>query len=405
MAFSRAYDPDTLAFLADQAAHATGKKHYNPVPRSRIPSSPRHGGPRRQPAASPAPPHPSLFSQLPVYFVSVFTGQEALVVGHLNQSPGVHAFTPRDAQGRAMLPGTVFVAVSADDLPAVRERLRHNHWGRLLSGAPADPDLVRPFLPYADANALADADSAVGPGPSHPLRQLAEALLQSRGWHGRLEAKGWALRDRHGNPATDTAFDTLWQALVADWNAGRPFAEMLARHGQHWIGTAFAIEVTHDHQPKWIGRWLEQTVIIPPSHHANIHLTSTTAWGVLTSTTPLTFSLCHPDLARQRLHYRLPYDALARVPGKWAAILVPRVNSVVQGHVRQTAQSLGWVEHWRAVTPHDPAALLTTVLRPRRLRFDQAPRKVAHVQGIPADRIVWADEVQRWLPEWCLDIG
>lgn len=395
------YDPDTLAFLADQAAYGpTGKKHYNPVPHSRIPSTPRPKA--ASSAARPAPPpHTAPLPTDPVYLLSVPPGHERAIAARLAQfSAASGVWEPVTASGEPMLPGSLFVAIPDAVKHEVLEQIRERQWG-WVSKTQADADLVRAFLPYA-ASLAAVPDPW---GPHHPIRVIAEAVLHRRGWHGTLREKGWALKTVHGAPIVDADFQNFWQALVAEWTAHRSVSALAIRHRADLVGAAYPVTLDgtlgrHD----WPCRWLGVPARIPAAAHRHIRPRARTVWAVLTQAEPLTFSLTHPDLLRHRLRYRLPYLDAVREPGRWAAILVPRMTDVVARQVRSTARSLGWAESWRAVCRDDPAGVLRVLLNPQDAIFDRTTGQ-ARIRGVPADREPWLDTARAWLPQWTLVLG
>lgn len=393
----KSYDHETLAFMADQQAYQTGKKQYNPIPHSRIPSTSRRAAKRLvQPTI--AQPRSARLTD-PVYLLSVMAGQDDVVASNLLRfSEATNVVVPRKPNGDLVMPGFVYVAISDAAYHRVAEQIRDKRWG-WLNRDPLDRATVQSLAAYA-------ADAHDGPGAlwgaTHPVRIIAESVLQSRGWHGRLQENDWTLTDATGHAAVDAAFQDLWMKLVEDWNERRPIAEILGNHRELLEGVAYPVALTETRRGRdWQCTWLDQTGRIPDSAHAAIRPRATRVWAVMVQAEPLTFAMTHPDLLRQRLRYRVPYQDAARVPGRWAAILVPQVTDTVRMHVRQAAHALGWSEHWQAVASNDPAGIVRTLLKPRSVAFDRANRRIL-LDGIASERMGWLDRAGDWLPEWTL---
>ena len=399
------YDPETLAFLADQSQCATGKKHYNPMFRSRIPST--RPLPRRTPS-TPATPHsaPAALPTDPIYLLSVLGGQELATADALTRwsqlthtGPALQTIVPTNFHNEPMLPGSIFVAIPDTLHYLVRQQIRTMHWG-FLSADPVDPETVKPFLPYQqDAN----AEHGAAFPPSHPVRVIADAIAFSRGWHGSLQGSGWALHDAHGQPIVSPQFTAFWDDLVAAWSRRDALETIITRHRPMMEHVAYPLTLTDTSRADWQAQWLERPAVIPAAEHRQIRLKRPKAevWGVLTDTHPLTFSLCHPTLAAHRLRYRVAYQDLVRVPGNWAVILVPQATATVRMHVRQTAQSLGWTESWLAVDAVDPAGIIAGLLKPQAVQYDRTAHRI-RLQGIPSERLPWLAKAAEWLPDWML---
>lgn len=402
MATTKSYAPDTMNFLIDQAAYGSnGKKQHNPTPRLRIPSQTRARSAKRRLDLIPLTAPPRVWQTDPVYLLSVPKGQEqevAAKVSHYTQASGV--LIPESRDGLPFMPGSLFVAIPDPVHYVVRERIRVQQWG-WLSSNPLDRDTVDPFIPFASISSPTPV--AVNAwGVNHPLRQLGEALLHSRGWHGTLQGDVWDLYNAHGSSVPSDEFSALWQALCASWEVHHSIGPVFAAHSDLLEGVAYPIRLTNTPAGRdWECELFGQSGHIPLSEHMFIRPRSANVWGVLTHAGMMTFSLTHPDLLAHRLRYRVPYRGVARVPGQWAAILVPQITDTVTMHVRQTAQSLGWTEPWRAVTTHDPAGLLGQVLKTRRVTFDRHAKQVL-VEGIPLDRTAWIPTAQAWLPKWTI---
>lgn len=399
------YDPATLAFVIDQAHYGSGgKKHYNPVPRLRTRSSPR---PRiKATQSAPASPKPSAVPKAavltdPVYLLSVPAGQEVTIATQLSRySTASTVLVPRNHNNEPLMPGYVLVSVAPDQYHAVVRLIQKQYWG-WLSQDPMAPDMVEPFLPYA-GDVLSDIGLTWG--REHPVRQIAEAVLQSRGIRGTLVGDGWALTDRTGAPIVRPDFDDWWSSLVADWRDHRPLGEILDRHHCELAGMTFPLSVTGHDGSDLLGEWFGQPARVPSQARQGIRLGRRgKIWGVLTGRAEdeAQFSLTHPHLVEQRLGFRIGYERAVRDPGRWAAILVPRVTPTVSEHVRLAAQSLGWSETWRVVDRSDPVTVVRTLLKPTQVQVDRAARAI-HLSGIDSGRMAWWATAQEWLSDWVI---
>lgn len=390
------HDPATLDYCG-----SGGKKHYNPYPRSRIPST-RRATPKQSPVVRrTSSASRTTFTSNPVYLLSVPSGQELAVAAQLTRySTASGVLVPRNHNNEPLLSGYILLAIPTAEYHTVTHLLQTQYWG-WLSRDPLDADVVQSFLPYM-GDPLGDASLAWG--SEHPVRQIAEAVLQSQGLHGVLESNGWALQDKGGVPIVQDRFADWWTALIDDWESHRPLREILERHHAYLLGHAFPLVMTGYDDEDLVGHWFGQPARIAAKDRQGIRVTSSRPiWGVLTGRTEsgATFSLTHPDLLHQRLAYRIVYDAAVRDPGRWAAILVPRTNPMLDEHVRLAARSLGWSEAWRIVHRDDPAGVVRTLLKPRTVRFDRRAR-VIHVEGIDVRRRVWLATAQEWLPDWVI---
>lgn len=398
------YDPATLAFVIDQAHYGSdGKKHYNPVPRLRVPSSPR---PRAKAARTAPASRASAAKQTtvltdPVYLLSVPAGQEVTIAAQLSHySTASTVLVPRNRDNEPLMPGYVLVSIAPDQYSTVARLIREQYWG-WLSRDPMEPDMIQPFLPYA-GDVL--TDTGLTWGRKHPVRQLAEAVLQSRGVRGTLAGEGWALTDRTGAPIVQPEFEDWWTGLVADWREHRPLSDILDRHHRELTSIAFPLQVTGHDGADLVCEWFGQPARVPSKARHGIRLgRQGTIWGVLTGRagSVALFSLTHPNLVEQRLGFRVGYEHVTRDPGRWAAVLVPRVTPTVSEHVHLAAQSLGWPETWRVVDRSDPVTVVRTLLKPAKIRFDRAAH-VIHVDGIDPRRTAWRATAQAWLSDWVI---
>ena len=413
MASTTTYDPTTLAFLADQAQGAPGKKHYNPVPRSRIPSTPRAFS--RAMRARTSPPNTALTSPSlppdPLYLLGVPQGQEFVIAQKLRTfSAASLVMVPMNAAHEPLMPGSIFVAIPDAAYYDTVTRIQREHWG-WLSQTPIDPNTLRPFLPYADQihqpyASLSGADSW---GPDHPLRAVLQAFWHAHGWHGTLaDADHWALHDAQGQPIVSDLADTFWRDVLADWHAQRSVSQILQRHRAQLQGGTYALtlDTPRASRQDWLGSWCGMPAVVPATAHRDIKPRQSTVWGTLVAVDGprWVFDLRHPDLLTHRVRYRVPFQDAVRLPGRWAAILVPDAAESdperVQRHIRRASQSLGWPEPWLPVRAEDPGTLLRTLLTPTAIRFDKAQQIVYCT--VPADRKVWVPTVQRWLPDWVI---
>ncbi len=395
MAVTTSYDPATLEFVVDQSTYPTGKKHYNPHPRSRIPATPR--SPRKASASPrPSPPSPvQAFTTDPWYLLSVPSGHEVQIADRLTQfAPVTHVFIPRMADGQPAIAGRFFVAISNAALAAVRAQIRTEYWGWLDTDAVA-PDVLEPFLPYAEAHAGLT---------THPLTHLAESVLHHRGYHGQLTPTGWALTNVHGHAVQDAAFDTLWHAWTDAWSVHQPLPAIVAQHAPELIGVTYPVDLVQTPRYKdWTCRWMGMEGMIPAHEHHNIRPRQSlvAAYLVAIHGTTAVWSLRHPAVVADRLRYRTPYLDIARVPGQWAVILVPYLNDTIHMHLRQTQHGLGWSEAWRGVAQTEVAGIIRNMLKPRDVTFDRSARVITLSQ-VPVDRQRWITTVRDWLPDWTI---
>jgi len=410
MALVTSYDHDTLDFVTNPS---TGKKQYNPIPQSRIPSSPHRAKNSQSRPLRAASSH-STFSLPtdPLYILGVPTGQELTIAAKLRAFSAVSAaLVPTNRDNLPMTPGTIYIAIPPKALYEVKQQIQTYRWGWLIEES-VDAESVRPLLGHA---ASSEASSAVTEWPeNHPIRQLVRALWQSWGWHGSLQLDGdtprWVLTQVDGTPVNTDAAETLWQTLQQAWITGQSLTAILRHKAQEFVGASYPI--TLDHTPgndDWTGQWFGQSITIPRAMHANIRLKnsgSAVVWGTLLQTDPTwVFSLTSPELLDHRLRYCVPYGDSIRVPGQWSVIVVPQITETTRIHVRQAARSLGWVERWEAVSSEDPARMLTLVLKPGTMRFDQRHgHQIVHLSGIPNDRQRWIAQAARWLPDWAFDV-
>ena len=404
MSLTTSYDPDTLALMADHATYGTGKKHYNPVPQSRIPRTKtlqsRSTG--RLPRISPTPPDSRVWTQKPVYLLSVQTGQEFLIAHHIQQyTSAAGAMVPRNPDNEPFMPGFVLVAIPDPEFHAVTQCIRDRHWGFLTADS-VDPELVRTFLPYADTI----TDTPISPwGPDHPLRQLGEAVLHREGWHGTIDADGWALADAHGRPITHGGFAAWWATLCRDWTDQQlPLGDIVIRHQDALIGSVVPVAIDRAIPPgDWLGTWMRQPVRVPAAAHQGIRQRPAKTIGVITGFRDgeTQVSVTHPDLITRLLGYRMPIDASVRVPGRWAVIRVPQVTPTSLEHVRLVRRDLGWPEQWRVVDTDNPRLVVSALLKPRDIHVNPTTRQIV-VQDIPGPRQDWVQTAREWLPEWTI---
>jgi len=410
MAIVTSYDHDTLDFVTNPS---TGKKQYNPIPQSRIPSSPhRARNPRsRMLRAVPSHPTPSLPTD-PLYILGVPTGQELTIAAKLRAFSAVSAaLVPTNRDNLPMTPGTIYIAIPPKALYEIKRQIQTYRWGWLIE-TPVEPSSVQSLL---GAMAPQEMNLSTPAWPvNHPICQLARALWQSRGWHGSLQQEGavtrWHLQQTDGTSVESPDIEALWRTLEQGWLSGQPMDEILQDYAPSLVGASYPLILEHTpHCGVWTGQWFGQPITIPRAMHANIHLKSSgsaVVWGTLLQTDPTwVFSLVSPDLVTHRLRYRVPYDDSIRVPGQWSVIVVPQVTETTRMHVRQAVRSLGWAERWEAVSSEDPARLVTLVLKPGTMRFDQRHgQQIVHLSRIPNDRKRWIIQTARWLPDWSFDV-
>lgn len=407
MAITTSYDPDTLAFMADQSTYSNGKKHYNPTPHLRIPrgstTAPRSasGRGRRQPIPLGTKPDPAVWSHTPVYLLSVHSGQEftrAQSVQAHTRAAG--AIVPRNADNEPLMPGFVLVAIADTDFFSVKSMLRELRWG-ILSEDTVDPNFLSTFLPYAETlQAPAQAFE-----PDHPLCQLAEAVFHREGWHGRLDKDTWSLFDNAGRPVTHGGFAAWWATLCRDWNEQQlPLTDIVRRHQDALAGAVVPVTLK-DSSPHgdWMGTWARQTVRVRSARHLGIRPRLNHVFGLITGVREqeLQLSVTHPDWLTHLLRYRLPLQATVRVPGRWAVIRVPEVTPTIMEHVRLVHRELGWTEQWKVVDTHNPRFVVSALLKPRDVRVDATTRQIT-VREIPGTRRDWMATAQQWLPDWTI---
>ncbi|MHB1956589.1 MAG: hypothetical protein ACYCOU_22900, partial [Sulfobacillus sp.] len=169
---------------------------------------------------------------------------------------------------------------------------------------------------------------------------------------------------------------------------------------------ALTVDTPCPSRQDWTGTWYGVPVVIPAAAHRDIKPRQSTVWGTLVAVDGArwVFDLRHPDLLTHRLRYRVPFQDAVRLPGRWAAILVPNAAESdperVQQHIRRASQSLGWAERWVPVRADDPGTLVRTLLSPTTIRFDHTHRVVYCT--VPAERQTWVPVAQRWLPDWAI---
>ena len=407
MAITTSYDPETLAFMADQSTYPNGKKHYNPTPNLRIPrgstKAPRSTSGRgyRRPMPLGTQPDPRIWSHTPVYLLSVPPGQEFTRAQRVqSHTPVAGAIVPRNADNEPLMPGFVLVAIADTDFFSVKNMLRELQWG-FLSADTVDPDLLSTFLPYAET--LQAPTQAFE--PDHPLCQLAEAVFHREGWHGRLEKDSWTLYDATGRPVQHGGFAAWWATVCRNWNEQQmPLADIVVQH-QSAIAGAVVPVALQDTSPDgdWIGTWLRQTVRVRSARHLGIRPRLNQIFGLITGVRDqeLQLSVTHPDWLTHLLRYRLPLQDTARVPGRWAVIRVPEATPTVLQHVRLVHRELGWTEQWKVVDTHNPRLVVSSLLKPRDVRVDATARQIT-VREIPGARRDWMATAQDWLPEWTI---
>lgn len=387
------HDPAIIDFLHSQNAWPTGHKRYSPVPRSRIPATPRTARSGLRARSVPVVTSPL---RHPLYTLFVRPGQEIDTAQRIRHAqPHLTAFVPVTPDNRPQYPGWVFVAIPDTAYGTIRTLAQDFRWG-VLGREPVEPDLADRIRCYAAA--LPD-DPDLVPDAEHPLWRVGEALAHSEGLHGPWRAHGWDLVDVTGRPAESVAFTRIWDALRAAWRERPVLEDVLASHADQLIGRTFPVAIQSRGPGPWDGVWFGQPVRIPGSDHAGIQLKAprVSAWGVLTGGPgPWTMSLTHPRLTAGRLAYRVPVLDTIRVPGRWAVVQVPQVTETVRMHVRHTAQQLGWRETWSAVSADDPAGLVRQVLTPHVARFDP-DHPIVRLVGVPKDRQRWIPRVERWI--------
>ena len=401
MAISTSYDPETLAFLADQAAWSSGRKTYSPVPRSRIPSTPRIKKVRK-----PADPLSTSAVTGPTYLLSVPPGKERVYYQRLQQHvANIRVFLPLTYRQEPVYPGWLFITIPDAVYAAVTTLLKEWRWG-FLNDDPVPPDLVNTLELHAhDVPAM---QQSVGPfNEEHPLWQLAQALIHHYGWHGTWnELDGWQLQTAKGIAIEHASWDGLWLSLYTAWQAGTPMEEIVRLHHDDFVGIAFPITLyPGPAQKDWVCEWLGIPGTIPAAEHRGIHTVSaqpTTGWGVLLRGGSVQFSLVHQDLARQLIAYRMPIRDILRVPGERTVLCVPQLSDVARMHARQISKSLGWKETWGVVSSADPRQLINKALGPKHMQFFRE-EKLVTTTGIPKSRQVWVDRINQWLaPDWTI---
>lgn len=403
--FITPHDHTTLAFLAEEQAAPSGKKHYNPVPKSRIPSLPR--AQRRaiaQVKHKPSRSDHALWFKHPVYAIRVLAGQEHHVARALLQLSRVaDVMLPQTPSGQAMFPGEVFAAIPDAVILEIKRLLYDYQWGSIQKGT-VDAETLESLLPYAGP-ILGDATPWLR---HHPIRVMAEWWLHSRGLHGHLGPTGWTLKNAQHHPVIDPDFITWWRGMTKAFARRQPLSAIVQEHADRLLGVTFPITLTDTLNGLWHGQWMGLDAIIPAECHTKIRLRrdeeERTVYGMLTSLNPTpTFQLTHPDVVTHQLAYRLPEYTIAREPGEWAVVHVPFASDVVKEHVRNVNRQLGWIERWDTVEAHDARTIVRKLLQPRDVRFDVAQHRVV-LTGVPQARLEWLTTAQEWLPEWDFEV-
>ncbi len=401
MAISTSYDPETLAFLADQAAWASGRKTYSPVPHSRIPSTPR----TKKATKPPSSLTPQAVSGS-TYLLSVPAGKEYAYYQRLQQHVAhIQVFLPLTPRNEPIYPGWLFITIPDAVYVSVTTLIKDWRWG-FLNPDPIDANLLQTVQSHVQDVAV--THNPVGPfGDGHPLWQLAQALIHHYGWHGSWnELDGWQLQTAQGVEIQHAGWDDLWRALYTAWQAGTPIAEIIQSHHDVFAGVAFPITIRPGTAKEdWACDWLGLSGTIPMAEHQGIRMPArqaTEGWGVLLRGNTLQFSLVHQDLARQLTAYRMPVRDILRVPGERTVLCVTQLSDVARMHARQISKSLGWKETWGVVSPNDPLHLVRYALQPQSQRFFREKGLVT-VTGISKPRQAWVDRVNQWLaPDWTI---
>lgn len=403
MSITSTYDPETLAFLADQAQWHSGRKTYSPVPHSRIPSTPR---PKTSP--KPARAHTPRRAAVvgPTYLLSVPPGKEQTFYQRLHQHLAQVAVTlPLTFHNDPIYPGWLFLTIPDAVFASVAALLKEWRWG-FLDINPIAPDLLAAIQSHQD-DARVPQD-AVGPfGDTHPLWQLAQALIHHYGWHGTWNAvDGWQLQTAQGVTVEHAGWEDLWRSLYLSWQAHASIKEIIQKHRAALEGVAFPITIRPGTaKEEWSCDWLGLSGAIPVAEHQGIAMPAHQAakgWGVLLRSDTLQFSLVHQDLAHHLIAYRMPVKDLVRIPGQRTVLCVPQVSGVAKMHARQVSQSLGWTEPWSVVSPADPQQLIHDALAPKQMQFFRKDGMVT-ISGMPQPRRILLDRVNQWLaPEWTI---
>lgn len=401
MAISTSYDPETLEFLADQAAwRSSGRKTYSPIPHSRIPSTPRR---KLKPAAAAEMGQQGSVVG-PTYLLFVPPGKERTYWARLHNVSRIRALLPLTFRNEPVYPGWLFLTIPDAEFPRVATLLKEWRWG-FLNPDPIAPDLLQAVQSHVEEVSVAQ-NRGGSFGDDHPLWQLAQALIHHYGWHGTWnEMDGWQLQTATGVAIEHAGWNDLWRALYTAWQAGTAMAEIVQKHRDVFVGVAFPITIHPGRtQDDWSCEWLGLSGLIPAIEHRGIRMAShtTTGWGVLLRSDALQFSLVHQDLARQLTAYRMPVRDILRVPGERTALCVAQLSDVARMHARHISKSLGWQETWGVVSPSDPLHLIRFALQPKSQKFFRDSHIVSLTQ-IPKPRQVWVDRVNQWLaPDWTI---